>query len=143
MTERAGKCLCGDVTFSVSGDTVEVHACHCSMCRHQNGGSAFIGLHGSEGVTLNKTDGLAWYQASDHGDRGFCKNCGATLFWRMQGEEKDFSVSVGTLAETEGLKLDSHIFTDEAPDYYTLPNDAPHKTAAQVIEEFNESQKNV
>lgn len=143
MKEVAGKCLCGDVTFKACGEPVELHACHCSMCRQQNGGSAFIGLHTAEGVKLGKTDGLTWYQASDHGDRGFCKTCGATLFWRMQGEEKDFSVSVGTLAETDGLKLSSHIFTDEAPQYYTLPDDAPHKTGAQVLEEFMESQKHV
>ena len=61
----------------------------------------------------------------------------------MQGEEKDFSVSIGTLAETAGLKLSAHIFTDEAPNYYTLPEDAPHKTGAQVLNEFIESQKNV
>lgn len=143
MKETNGKCLCGDVTFKACGEAVELHACHCSMCRLQNGGSAFIGLHVSEGVALEKTDGLKWYQASDHGERGFCKNCGATLFWRMQGEEKDFSISVGALADTEGLTLDSHIFTDEAPNYYAVPHDAPHKTGAQVLKEFMESQKHV
>jgi len=113
------------------------------MCRRQNGGSPYIGLRVSEGVTLEKTDGLALYKASDWGERGFCKSCGTTMFWRMQGEEKDFSISVGTLNETDDLKIGVHIFTDEAPDYYTLTDDAPHKTGAKLLEEFNESQKNV
>jgi len=34
------------------------------------------------------------------------------------------------------LKLEAHIFTDSGPDYYNIPTDVPHKTGAQVMEEF-------
>lgn len=138
MTQRSGKCLCGAVTFTVAGEMTETDACHCSMCRRQNAGSAFIGVHFSDGVTLQNTKGLGLYKGSDWGERGFCKECGTTLFWRLQGEEKDFAIAAGSLDDLSGIKLDAHIFTDEAPAYYTVPTDAPHKTGAQVIKEFEE-----
>lgn len=143
MMKRTGSCLCGSVTFEAKGNVTEMDACHCAMCRRQNAGSAFIGVHVSEGVALKEMDGLSWFSASDWAERGFCKFCGSSLFWRLKGEASDFSIAVGALDDVSNLKIHAHIFTDEAPHYYTIPHDAPHKTGEQVVKEFQERQNNV
>ena len=47
-------------------------------------------------------------------------------------------MSVGTLNDTAGVKIQHHIFTDKAGDYAPVPDNAPHKTAEQVLAEFAE-----
>jgi len=37
MTNRSGSCLCGAVTYQVSGALRPVVACHCSQCRKASG----------------------------------------------------------------------------------------------------------
>ena len=48
-----GACLCGGVTFEVSGDIGMVTHCHCSMCRKFHG-TAFA----THGVVA--PDGFRW-----------------------------------------------------------------------------------
>lgn len=141
-TTRGGQCLCGAVTFTAHGDPVEIDACHCGICRRQCGGSAYIAAQFKGGVTLKTADTLCWYKGSEWGERGFCSTCGTAVGWRLQQFPDKIGISVGTLNETSGLKLDTHIFTDSGPDYYDIPHDVPHKTGDQVMAEFMERMNN-
>ena len=138
MSTRAGQCLCGNVSFTAKGEVIEADACHCSMCRRQGGGGPYFAVHFKDGVTLDKTESLKWYRGSDHGERGFCNDCGASIAWRLQSHPDKIGVSLGALDDTSGIKLDAHIFTDSGPNYYNIPSDAPHKTGQQVMVEFME-----
>lgn len=142
MTSRTGKCLCGAVAFTAKGDVIEADACHCSMCRRQGGGGPYFAVQFKDGVSLDKLDTLKWYRGSEHGERGFCTKCGASIAWRLQSHPENMGVSLGTLDDNSGITLDAHIFTDSAPDYYAVPNDAPHKNEAEVIQEFMERLQN-
>ncbi len=131
-------CLCGKIQFNVEIDAADVnfHACHCTMCQKQNGGPYM-------GVKLSRTpdivsESLAWYDSSDYAQRGFCKECGSTLFWRMK-ENVDAMciVSVGVLKNTKNLTLTSHIFVDGKPDYYEIADGLPCLTAEQVMAKYS------
>ena len=39
-----------------------------------------------ENLTITRDEGLKWYRSSDWARRGFCANCGSSLFWEMDGE---------------------------------------------------------
>lgn len=136
-----GKCLCGAVAFTSDSDIQKTTACHCSQCRAQNGGGAFHSIAFDGALSFQNDAGLKWIESSDWAERGFCDQCGTSLFWRMKNSDH-YDVSIGVL-ENPPVTLDAHIFTDDAGIYETIPDDAPHKTGAQVIAEFNESQKNV
>jgi hypothetical protein len=142
MTTRNGQCLCGGVKYTAKGDVKEADACHCSMCRRQGGGGPYYAVQFKGGVSLDKADTLRWYRGSEHGERGFCTKCGASIAWRLQSHPENMGVSLGALEDISGIALDAHIFTDSAPDYYTVPTDAPHKTEVQVIQEFMERLQN-
>ena len=36
-SSRAGKCLCGDITYAFSGEPLRSTVCHCATCRRRTG----------------------------------------------------------------------------------------------------------
>ena len=122
----AGGCLCGAVRYEVHGRLYNVIICHCSKCRRIHG---HVSAHASsrrEDLRLVEVDGLKWYR-SIHDEtpdvhRGFCKECGASLFWDPRGDDEIY-ISAGTLDQPTGLKAIGHIWLSQAGDYYELSDD--------------------
>ena len=114
-----GSCLCGGVSFTISGEMPPGVACHCSQCRKQSG-HHWASVHvAREALEMTSRDGLVWYSASDKARRGFCETCGSTLFWDPVDEDR-ISVSLGVLDNPTGAKLAKHIFTTDKGDYYEI-----------------------
>jgi hypothetical protein len=82
-----------------------------------------------ENLVLLETRGLRWIQSprSDAGARrGFCGECGSSLFWDAPALET-MSVSAGTLDGPTGLRVASHWYVSQAGDYCEVPADGlPH-----------------
>lgn len=133
MDERlCGGCLCGAVRFEGTGAR-DIGACHCRMCRRVASGP-FLATRFASGVTVTEGRGLKWWQSSDHGERGFCGDCGATLFWRARGcAEGAWAVSAGALDTDPDLTIFEHIYSDRKPGYYEFADSAPRITEAQII----------
>lgn len=137
MAEFSGQCLCGQVGFEASGILTRTTACYCSTCRTLNGGGAFHGVEIDGALTLTQQDGLKWYASSDKAERGFCHECGSSLFWRLNANPAKIDISLGVLDDTSNLTLDAHIFADNCADYQTLPNDAPHLSEAECLAKYS------
>lgn len=71
---------------------------------------------------LVESGGLRWYESSQEARRGFCSACGASVFWEPVGGD-EVMVMAGTMDSPTGLKTAAHIFTDDAGDYYEIPDD--------------------
>jgi hypothetical protein len=116
---KSGSCLCGAVRFEVTGPLRAVIACHCSQCRKQTGNYMSATGAKDEYLKLTETRGLKWYRSSDTARRGFCSECGSTLFWK--GDGRDYTaIAAGSIDGVTGLKLAGHIFCDDAGDYYEI-----------------------
>lgn len=139
MTNLKGQCLCGGVTVTAKGKLTEAEACHCAMCRRQNGGGAYYVGHFDGGVEVSG-DSLTWFSSSEYAERGFCTGCGSSISWRMKAAPEHAGVSLGLFDSAPG-QISSRIFTDEAGGYEQLPRDVPHKTGEQVIAEFMSKQE--
>ncbi len=126
-----GHCLCGEITVDAAVENAQVGVCHCDMCRRW-GSSPFFAIHSTEPVQFH---GLtpATYQSSEWAERGFCPNCGSSLYYRLLGSE-DYILSAG-LFDGE-FTLHEQIFIDEKPAYYDLANDTPKLTAKEVFEKY-------
>jgi len=68
--------------------------------------------------------GLKWYRASDHARRGFCAECGSTLFWQSDGADR-IAIAAGSLDGKTGLVTAAHIFVADKGDYYQLDDSLP------------------
>jgi len=122
MTKAAktGGCLCGAVRYRVAGPLRDVVNCHCGQCRRVSGHFAAFTASARAALTFTEDRGLAWYRSSDTVRRGFCRHCGATLFWDARGRDY-IAIAAGGLDAPSGLRTVADIFTADAGDYYDLP----------------------
>ena len=132
MTKLKGKCLCGDVQFETPTPNA-IDICHCDTCQNWVGGP-FIGADYFEGgVTFTKDDGLEWYASSDWAKRGFCKNCGSSLFYRLNDVEGFWAITAGSLNLPKGHSIGKEIFIDSKPEYYAIVGDHPRLTGEEFM----------
>jgi hypothetical protein len=112
-----GGCLCGAVRYEVRGPLRDVVVCHCSRCRRAHGHvGAYAACDAADLVV--EASALRWYEEGDR-SRGFCGECGASLFWRAAGRGS-VSVAAGTIDPPTALTTVAHIFTRDAGDYYEI-----------------------
>ena len=130
MSDFTGRCLCGAVTFSGRWGGDDLRACHCSQCRRWSGH-----VWAAAGVTALRIEderALRWYRSSGIGERGFCAECGSSLFWRGVRDghavEDDVEVSGGALDAPTGLRLSCHARVDFKGDYYAIADGVPQRT---------------
>ncbi|PWR01097.1 aldehyde-activating protein [Meridianimarinicoccus roseus] len=115
-----GRCECGRVVFEVSELRKTVTVCHCSQCRRTSG-HLWASTHAPlDAVRFIEDAGLVWYASSDHARRGFCRNCGSSLFYQENGEG-GIGIAAGCLDDTEGLRIGKHIFVADKGAYYPEP----------------------
>lgn len=119
-----GSCLCGAVTFEITGALRPPDACHCTKCR-KSSGHVFVSTDVPRAaLTIAGADHLTWYQSSEKVRRGFCTTCGASLFW--DPIYKDWiGVAMGSFDTPTDTKLGIHIFVAEKGDYYDLTDGLP------------------
>lgn len=122
--ELTGRCLCGAVAFRGRLHERGVWVCHCGQCRRWTGGPVHAARF-VEGVELLRDEGLAWFRSSEIAERGFCRHCGAKLFWRRLGEARDWAVSAGALDDPVGLWIGAHIWVEDKPPCYEYADSAP------------------
>lgn len=124
MAKATGGCLCGAVTYEIRGSLRQVVYCHCSQCRKTSGHFVAATAIPHEQLTLTEQSGLAWYRSSDIARRGFCRECGSSLFWEP-AHRKYLAVMAGTLDTPTGLGSQEHIHTGDAGDYYEICDGLP------------------
>ncbi len=126
---KTGGCLCGAVTYVVSGPLRPVVACHCTQCRKTSGHHvAATSCHRDD---IEVTGNVTWYQSSETARRGFCGICGSNLFW--DGAGVNLSIFAGTLDGSTGIKMAGHIFCADKGDYYELDDDLPKADADDPV----------
>ena len=119
-----GGCLCGAIKFKIKGELRPVINCHCGQCRHTHGHFAAYTAVEKKSLNFVNDYSLKWFISSNKARRGFCQECGASLFFeRIEGNK--ISIAAGMLDFSEGLKTVEHIFFDEKPDYYEINDDLP------------------
>lgn len=117
-----GGCLCGAVRYEARGALRPVIYCHCGQCRRFHGHVAAYSAVPRDALSFTEERGLSWYRASERARRGFCRDCGASLFWAP--DERDYvAVAAGSLDPPSGLQAVRHIFVADKGDYYDIDDD--------------------
>ncbi|MGH6922968.1 MAG: GFA family protein [Propylenella sp.] len=122
--QLTGRCNCGAVTFVANGPFRPAKACHCKSCRRQSGHYLAATEVDRAALTVSGEEMLTWFAASDHARRGFCRVCGAHLFWERYSSGR-ISILMGCLDEPTGLHLADHIYVGEKGDYYEIADGLP------------------
>ena len=82
---------------------------------------------------ITEDTGLKWYRSSDIAVRGFCGECGSTLFWQSDGRDY-VAIAAGTVDGDTGLKITGHIFCADKGDYYEIEEDGYRFSAGRPRE---------
>lgn len=125
-----GGCLCGRVRFRVTGPLADVIACHCRQCRRMSGHFCAATAAPRDAFEITEAAGLAWYESSQTSRRGFCRECGSSLFFD-HGPDEPIGITAGSLDGDPGLRLAAHIYVDEAGGYYALGDEAERFEGAE------------
>ncbi|SFP20399.1 GFA family protein [Pseudomonas borbori] len=82
-----GRCFCGAVEFTVSGEPVAMGYCHCQSCRQWSAGpvNAFS-LWPPEALSVTRgAENIDCYNKTPASSRKWCKRCGGHLFTEHPG----------------------------------------------------------
>jgi hypothetical protein len=137
MTGRTGGCLCGAIRYTIETEKTELGACSCEQCRRQTG-SLLVSLDASaEAVAFTKGE-PAVYTSSSWAERGFCRDCGSTLFYRVTaGKSAGYTaMAAGTLDSLDGLSVSHEVFADGTGGAYTLAGDHERLTGAETMAKY-------
>ena len=135
------RCLCGSVSIQAEAMSRNVGSCHCSTCRKWAGGPMLSVSCGKE-VALTGEEHISIYDSSAWAERGFCKNCGSHLFYRIK-ENQEYIIPIGLFDNAEGLTFQRQVFIDEKPDYYSFANNTLNMTGAEIFALYGVAQEEI
>jgi len=130
MPETRGRCLCGAVTYTVTGPLRPIVYCHCTMCRRATGHMVAATACAISRLTIGCLEHLRWYRSSRDVQRGFCDVCGSNLFWKPADSSR-ICIMAGTLDMPTGLKAVAHIYVGDKGDYYDVDDPLPQYLDAE------------
>ncbi len=128
----SGSCLCGSVTYEITGPLRPVVGCHCTQCRKTSGHFVAATQGYWSRLRLLREEGLKWYRSSETASRAFCGNCGSSLFWRRH-DDPLLSIMTGTLDGDTGLTMQCHIRAEDKGDYYEILDGLPRLSQSELL----------
>ena len=134
MSAVSGQCLCGAVRFSADNVDPEYWACQCSTCIRWSAGP-FMTVACS-GVSFDGEENIVVYDSSAWADRGFCRQCGTVLYYRMKGHD-GYKINIGVFDDSSSFKMVGEIFVEDKPAGYDFAGDHPRLTGAEAIKKFS------
>lgn len=129
-----GSCLCGGVRISTKMMSNKMGACHCDMCKKWAGGPLLAVDCGND-VTFEGKENVSVFNSSAWAERGFCKQCGSHLFYRLK-DPVLYVVPVGLFDNKPPIVFDHQIFIEQKPAFYSFANETANLTGAEVFAKF-------
>ncbi len=121
-----GSCHCGAVSFEVTGDLPPPDACHCTDCRKWSG-HVFVSTDvPRSAVTIQGADKITWFRSSEKVQRGFCADCGSSLFWDPIHHDW-IGIAMGAFDGPTDTRIKIHVWVADKGDYYDIDDGLPQK----------------
>lgn len=109
-----GSCLCGGITFEITGRFERFFLCHCSRCRKDTGSAHAANLFSTTAkiTWLSGRNLVATYQLpSTRHQKSFCSICGSAVP-SIQMDGALLAVPAGSLDSAVDKRPDAHICFD-------------------------------
>ena len=120
-----GRCLCGAVSFRAEEVERDAVSCHCDQCRRWTG-TSMMGTQVGR-VEFTGVEHIRCYDSSSWAERGFCRQCGASLFFRLKAEDRCF-IALGMFDDQSPFRLARELYIEEKPAGYAFAGDHPRTT---------------
>jgi hypothetical protein len=105
-------CLCGGVTYEITGPIQRARYCHCVHCRKFSGTAhAAWGLIETAHLSVERSSvGISKYN-SGNGLRVFCSSCGSPLWYEPTGLPQFRGIPLGVIDEEGVPEPQMHVWT--------------------------------
>lgn len=124
---RTGRCLCGAVSYELTGDVIATAVCHCDHCQRQSGGAFSVNLiaHVSQ-LAVDGTLSVYGDTGDDGGDtvyveRRFCGSCGSPIVSELMGTDGVIAVKAGTLDDKSDIRPTVQAWCEHRQPWVELP----------------------
>lgn len=122
MTERTGRCLCGQVQYRITAEPLISRLCWCRDCQHLAGNGTANAIFPTEAIQVSGPT-ATFTSAADSGNhvsRRFCPTCGSHLFADSTGRPGFTVVRLGTLDDPSSVRPVANIWAASAPAWACL-----------------------
>jgi len=124
-----GRCLCGRISYRVTGPAVWSGYCHCRSCRRFTGSvvTSWLGI-GEQDLAF---DGEAPASYVDGGvTRGFCANCGSSLTYASTRFPNYIQLHLGSLDDPGIARPLAHVHHAEKVAWFEVADELPRYPAS-------------
>ena len=123
-----GRCLCGDITFTIKTEPARMAQCHCEDCRRASGtGHMSLAFFPAEAVDI-QGEFQEFASTADSGNintRGFCPNCGSRLFGRNSARPGVIAVTAGVVDDSSWFSPHAIVYNKDKPIWDKMADDVP------------------
>ncbi len=120
MTEITGKCLCGGISYKISGEPLRMGQCHCKHCQRASGTGhmslAFFKRDDVE-ITGSYTEYSSEADSGNHNIRAFCPTCGARVFSRNSANDQVIGITAGCADESDWFAPQFIVYNKDKPEW--------------------------
>lgn len=123
---RTGRCLCGAVSYEITGDLIATAICHCSHCQRQSGGAFSVNLVALESQVTIHGELRTYEERGEQGDdvyvrRRFCPSCGSPIVSELAKTAGVVAVKAGTLDDRSDVLPNVEVWCVDRQPWVSLP----------------------
>jgi len=108
-----GGCQCGQVRFSIIGETRGTAICHCTSCRKAHSAPAVAWAMFKKSEVQISGSSFQKYASSAEAQRGFCSACGTQISFEAAYMSGLIDIAVCSLDEPEPFAPSLHLWHSE------------------------------
>jgi len=122
-----GRCLCGQITFTIKSAPASWQICHCHECQRAQGSAFACNAPVSEADVCFDTGEhmLKRYESSPGKVRAFCQECGSPVFSQHKSLPGVLRMRVGLIDSLQKARIESQAYCVEAADWLQDLQQAP------------------
>ena len=127
MGDIHGQCMCGKISYRITGELGPVVNCHCLNCRrwHNAAFRTRTAVQSKDFHWLSGEEYLGKCNSSENVIKTFCKNCGSGLISIIVNAPDVIGVPVGALEGADDIKPSMHIFVKYKAPWYEITDSLP------------------
>jgi len=124
-----GQCLCGDVTYTLTGEPIRMIQCHCKDCQRATGTGHISNAFFKSDQFEVKGELKAHEQVAASGNnniRYFCPNCGSRIYNEIASRKGIVGVAAGTADNNDWYDPAMVIYCKERSAWDLTSTDVPN-----------------
>lgn len=119
-----GRCLCGNITYSLATPPVWTALCHCDSCR-RSAASPMVAWMGFHTGNVSWQGERSFYRSSEKALRGFCPKCGTQMSFESTAWPGELHLYAVSLDDPTQYEPQLHCHEGERLPWLHIGDDLP------------------